>query len=279
MYTRSIDARQTLRAYRCFLGVKFLYSVCLGDFWSSAERRGLFAFSVCCTLALFTSRFAWWGAAGWLLLKTGQVLLSWPYTLNHFVLETLLVFLLVLYPAACRDQQSSGVRKILWVAWGSILSVWFFSAIQKLGHGAFVRGEVFAIELTAGQRQLGSALRHGLRAIDWLSGSSAGLRFPTADGIPSALTTTERAYCLILSWSVVASEFALPLLALWRRTRGWALSLLLCGQLVIACVSGEFDFAWTALATLALGDHRWPHARYLALAAVSAPATWWMLTQ
>lgn len=256
-----------LQAFRWCFAIKLLgtsYLIYAEPLWSAAAGIMLRAFAVICTLAMCRRQTAWLGSVGWFVLVGTHVAITWPYTLNHFFLELLFLLVLCAYPRAGvegHEASASEVRSLLFLA---ILSVWFFSGMQKLAQGHFLNGQAFALQLLEDDSILGAALCGGLSALVHGLGVEASLA-----AVPPAQTgfgAFTRAYCLLSSWLLPLAECALPLWAALGQRRELAVLSLIIGQLLIAGVSGEHDFALTAVAALGLGWSRWIEARRWALA-------------
>jgi hypothetical protein len=96
------------------------------------------------------------------------------------------------------------------------------------------------------------------------------MHLPVSAWSEARLGGLERAYCLIMSWLVVAAELLLPVLSLNRRTRPFGLPALIAGQVLIGWMSNELDFALTAVGVLNLGSTRRPYLRYAILSGLAA---------
>jgi hypothetical protein len=259
-----------LQSFRWCFAIKLLctfYSTYAEPIWPAAPAVVLRALAVASTLAMCRRKTAWLGGVGWLGLVAAHVTKTWPYTLNHFFLELLFLLVLCAYPSATREgrEASAGeARSLLFLA---ILSVWFFSGVQKLAQGHFLNGEAFALQLLSDDSALGIALCGGLTALVQGMGIEASMAVlpPAAPGF-GAFT---RAYCLLSSWLLPLAECALPLWAALGPRRELAVAALVVGQLVIATASGEHDFALTGVAALGLAWSRWVQARHFALAAAA----------
>ena len=59
----------------------------------------------------------------------------------------------------------------LQLLWVTLLSVWFFAGVQKLGQGHYLNGESMALPLLAGEDCLGRGLRGGAVAAALAVGS------------------------------------------------------------------------------------------------------------
>lgn len=263
---REASPMALLQYFRWCFAIKLLctfYSTYAEPIWTGPLPVLLRTVAVLSTLAMCRRRTAWFGSLGWLGLVAAHVARTWPYTLNHFFLELIFLTMICAYPRALQGEHEGSARELRSLLFLAILSVWFFSGVQKLAHGHYLNGEAFALPLLADDSKLGAVLCGGLSFL------VQGLEVdPSLAAVPPAAPgfgAFTRAYCLLPSYLVPLTECTLPLWAVWGRRRELAALVLMLGQLVIAGASGEYDFALTGVAALGLGWSRWAPARYSAL--------------
>lgn len=257
-------ATELLVAFQRCLALKLFFTFHVIWPWGAAVQALLAA----CTLAMCGARTARLGVAAWWALMAFQVARTLPFTLNHYVLELLVLSVLVVFPVRFEPERQSGDGlRLLWLA---VLSVWFFAGIQKLVHGQYLDGRFMALALL-GDGQLGAHLRGGLELLQ-ADATSALVNPVLASFGPSeqGLSATARVYSVALGWLVVIAELGLPVLACFPRTRTLAVWGLSVAQAAIGFVSGELDFAITGLALIGLGSARHVRARYATLAVAGA---------
>lgn len=172
--------------------------------------------------------------------KLGHCFGSFPFTPNHVYLECLLLAGLLLAPVERCSSQFVGLVNT------AMVSLYFYSGVQKLGHGMWHQGEylglVWALPVTG-------PLSHLLRL-------ALGQPPPLPGGFESWPFHCSRAtllLLLLLSWSVLVVEMVGGLcLALEHRLRGHALRWLPGFALLLGPVTGEWSFMFVNLACLAL---------------------------
>jgi hypothetical protein len=216
---------------------------------------------MCCRRTALVGVFLWFNVLGLQLVRT------WPYTLNHFILEELVLLLLLAFPVRFAESGREPLQE-LQLLWVTLLSVWFFAGVQKLGHGHYWNGESMALPLLAGDGSLGRGLRMGLTLVHRLFGAA-----PVAPGA-AALDLVARIYCVGLSWLVLVAELGLPLLALAQRTRRAATIGLGLAQCSVGLLSGEIDFALLGLGLIGLGSARHIQLRYALLSCAALLFAW-----
>ena len=187
----------------------------------------------------------------WLLapVLAQHVAQTLPHTLNHHWFELLAVAVLCAHATARRNPRRSAVRARL-VLQLAILSVFFYSGVQKLAHGQFVSGEYLLRAMMLEPDAMGRLLRMlcGLGSMPPLDATRVILT-PVELALPPGVITA----AAVLSVGMVALEIGLPLLVL-AGIRG-ARGALLVAQIGIGVVSAEYSFAVTATATVLL---LWP---------------------
>jgi hypothetical protein len=254
-------------AFQRFLAIKLLGGIHLAWSWHTPQGLTVQLLAAIASLAMCSRRTAQLGTFIWFNLIGLQLVRTWPYTLNHFILEQLVLLVLLAFPvrfAAERGREPLHDLQLLWV---TLLSVWFFAGVQKLGQGHYLNGESMALPLLAGEDCLGRGLRGGLSLLRSLSGPAALV--PGADPGAAPLDLAARIYCVGLSWLVIAAEVGLPLLALVPHTRRAATVGLCLAQCSVGLLSGEVDFAILGLGLIALGSARHIRARYALLACLA----------
>jgi hypothetical protein len=155
-----------------------------------------------------------------------ELLLSWPFTINHSGLECAILLLMCLMPELESNKSKISIENMVKIL---MMSVWFFSGIHKLLDGYYLNGEFFALETLANNTTLGHHLNDILSCF-----SNKTLLF------------------LSLSWITIIAEIILPFSLLIPKFKTLGIILLLICQGLIAYFSGEIDFAFTAFAILFL---------------------------
>jgi hypothetical protein len=202
-----------------------------------------------------------WGLLVILAISLGEIWLSWPFTLNHVVLEALIVGMMILDPGETIKGPSTA-RLIQFL----MLSVWFYSGIQKLFHGYYMSGEYMALEAFSGESRLGVSLAWLLHSLERATGAPPFPPLHCCVTAPLSLQWWEVAILRSLGILTVAAEIGFPLLLLFRRTRAAGVFLLFCLQLAIGIFSREIDFAFTSTAILLLFTPKIARVGYAALA-------------
>ena len=195
-----------------------------------------------------------------------QVIRTFPLTINHFLLELLILFILLLFPTSPHDPEKSQevdgtALRILQI---NILFVWFYSGIQKLVHGYYLNGEMFALTTFF---EPADGLGRSLQAV---SSFFSTTKFPlsvtdTFANIGIPLNHAQQVFFLGASWFTVLMELSLPLMMLFRQTRGFASVSLVVAQILVGISAGELDFTLTGVGVLLLfipRSFRWTYSLY-----------------
>lgn len=254
-------------AFQRFLALKLLGGIHLAWSWHTPQGLTLQLLGAFGSLAMCFRRTAQLGTFIWFNLIGLQLVRTWPYTLNHFILEELVLLVLLAFPVRFNAEHGREPLQELQLLWVTLLSVWFFAGLQKLGHGHYLNGESMALPLLVGDDGLGRGLRMGLRLLRAPFGSAALVSGDAAGAAP--LDVLARIYCVGVSWLVILAEVGLPLLALVPHTRRVATVGLCLAQCSVGLLSGEIDFAILGLGLIALGSARHIHARYALLGCVA----------
>jgi hypothetical protein len=182
------------------------------------------------------------------------VIHNFPSSGNHRYLEMLIYLSVAIVPV-----QELG--KLLRYA---ILTIFFYSGVQKALYGFYWSGEIFALEAYAHPNQIASMFRRQLALVASVFNLpipklpiEADWTYNRAIEIPAWMGTTFKA----LGRGALAAEIGLPLLVLYRRTREVALAFLVLFSVYIAIFANEFEFASTNMACLILFFHP-KHARW-----------------
>jgi hypothetical protein len=171
-----------------------------------------------------------------------DIFYSWPFSINHQILEFVIIILMCLMPAHNYENSSfscSSMIKIL------MLSVWFFSGLHKLFDGYYWNAEFFALEALSGTTTLGYCLNKILASYALLATTCC------TQGVVH-LTRLQVGLLLSLSWLTIAVEIFLPLSLLFPKLRALGIGGLFIFQGLVAYFSGEIDFAFSAFAILLL---------------------------
>ena len=262
-------------AFRRFFAIK-LFCTFMTVWGFTHTGSWVHAAAIVATLAMYWENWARVGVICWLALVSVQVVRSWPYTLNHFFLESIILGVLAVSPLRRGAQASRWPTGALWTL---VLSVWFFAGVQKVVHGYYLDGEYFALAITSEPEGVGQSLRLLLEGVHKALGTSPSHAFPVSSStLALSLNRVERVTCLLAAWVVVAAELGIPLLAALPRTRTLGVKCLLSAQVGIALISREHDFALTGLGLGLLGMTRSATIPYLGLSALAIvlhlPPTW-----
>jgi hypothetical protein len=184
-----------------------------------------------CAVLAFRPRFERWAAVLALPVLLIEGVAIFPYSDNHFFLETICVALLALAGDETDDVRVVHALRIM----GAI--VLFHSGWQKLSYGLYDQAE-FLTFMTASSERFGLVLGPfvgaeslaTLRALDPLSTGAGPFR-------------SDSLWLLLGSNAVVAAELALPVLLLVRRTRALAIPAALALVLLIQIPARELGFA------------------------------------
>lgn len=230
-----------LRLFRQFLALKIAlpFAFSEGIYWPLNFNSVLFLLII---FLAGSSRFYLPALLIILGLSFYDIWYSWPFTINHQVLEFVIILLMCLVPEnepKARNISCVRMIKIL------MLSVWFFSGIHKLFDGFYLNAEFFALEALSNNTTLGNIFNKIL-------GFSASL--PATCCIHAAITLTywQRNILLALAWITIIAEIFLPLSFLVPLLRPFAIFSLFLFQGIVAYFSGEIDFAFSAFAILIL---------------------------
>ncbi|MEX1366637.1 MAG: hypothetical protein AB1Z98_26160 [Nannocystaceae bacterium] len=197
-----------------------------------------------------------WGSAALLCAFALRVVLTFPHTLNHAWFELLVA--LVLWRAATRPDPgtTAHAHRVLVLA---LLSVFFYSGVQKIAHGQFTTGEYLLRALVLESGGMTDALRGLLAPWGPLPSGHANelLLRPVELHVAPALVVGLR----LLSIGTIVAEIGLPVLvALGVKGSRWAL---LAAQIGIGLVSSEIDFALTATGMVLLLWGQPPRAAWI----------------
>jgi hypothetical protein len=268
-----VDTRLRLWFQR-FLSIKLLCMFHLVWAWSAPGGGWLHVVAAAATLGMNASRTARYGALVWLGLVLALVVRSWPYTLNHILLEAIVLGLLVLFPVRFDARGTREAADDLQLLWLTLLSVWFFAGVQKAVHGYYLNGESMALSLLTDPGASGRGLRFGLSALSSALGAPVGA--DASSLLPMSLGTQHvslgglgRVYCIALGGLIVAAEIGLPVLTFFRSTRRAATLGLGLAQCCVGVLTDELDFALLGLGLIGLGSARAIPLRYVLLSVLA----------
>lgn len=200
-------------------------------------------------IAACTRRYFWPG----LLVLFGSACLhiwtTWPFTLNHAVLEAVVVLLLLLDTG---EPVFAPRMTTLELIKGLMISVWIYSGVQKLAHGYFSTGESLALAALSGESTIGRHLAGALQFVAPPFGPGVGAPLHCCTNGAIALPGWAALTFQTLGVATIVTELVLPLALLLPQCRKVALALLVGFQVTTGLVSGEIDFTFTALAMLVL---------------------------
>lgn len=215
------------------------------------------------SVAMVVPRTSRLGVGCWVGLLLVSLRETWPYTINHRILELFISIVLLGYPARLNGPARQDGRNVR-LLWFALLTVWIYAAIQKIVHGQYLNGEFMALELVTKQGELASFIRGFLEPLQRALGDAPNVsRFPVElTTTPVSLSLLERGFCVAAGWGVVLGELSVAACAVLMRNRPRAVALVALGQVGLAVTSGEHDFAFTALALVGLGVSRSAPVRY-----------------
>lgn len=265
---RLLPCQVLLASFLLFLAIKLSHSFHL--VLALRGERLLQMVAVVSSLCLCVPSLVRLGAVGWAGILGRFVVEKWPYTINHVILELecLLAIAALGSSAMFSPSGEDACRRLIRVLWFSIVIVWFFSGVQKVAHGQFLNGKCLAIAFAFDDGALGTGLRAVVGGFHGLLRSTNSASFPIEPGSMPALGDIERYILLSLSWTTIAVELALPVLAAVSARRMLATTLLVAAQVVVGLISGEIDFLWMGLGLLNLGFVQGARVRYLTLIAL-----------
>jgi len=204
-----------------------------------------------------------WSVGFLLLVKVSWILLTFPRTGNHVYWEAFMLFVLTAFPAweEGKTPEEAGTvdGTAAWLIMLSEYGLLFFSGAQKLFHGFYANGEYFALQyfFPGGHTTvLGEMLRNTAAVVASLLG---GGYVPAAVPYPELFTQQALSYpgwvpvlLVSLSWLTVLIEMGLPVLALFPRTRRFAVPGFVVLAAGIALMSAEMDFFFAHISCLLL---------------------------
>lgn len=200
--------------------------------------------------------------------------LRFPATGNHQYVELLiLLFLLVFSHRPEKEEKDPFSLKLVSLIQYTLLSIYFFSGIQKICQGQWLSGE-FLSKCLFGNTNL--ALSMTLRPI--LRNLQNLLHSPLPPlPIPSAKTMEVVMFSIPewtkwvfkgMSWTIILAEILTPILVFVPKTRRHGLVLLLFTQMLIGVASWELEFMFGALGCVLLYDPAHSRRNYCLLTAV-----------
>ncbi len=197
-------------------------------------------------LLMRPSRYRW-GAALLAAYHLKAVVVDFPLAGNHKYLE---FFIYVVIAGAPLREAGELIRYM-------ILSVFFYSGVQKAVHGFYASGEIFALWASVHIQPLGGDFA------SWLSAAAARFGLPSLKApqffqpwvhVPLSIPVWMAWLFRLLGLGTILVEIGLPLLAFHRdrRVQRAAVLLLIGLSLVLCAFTGEYEFASTNLAALFL---------------------------
>ena len=177
-----------------------------------------------------------------------KVISYFPMSGNHRYLELLIYLSLAIVPA----QQMGRLLRY------AILTIFFYSGLQKALYGYYGSGEIFAIQAFLPPESSLVAFRMQLQALSDVFGlhlPNLGLEQDWSRNVPLDIPTWMGTAFKGMGRGALAAEIGLPLLVLWRRTRKLALAALLAFSAYIGIFASEYEFASTNIACLLLFQH------------------------
>lgn len=215
-----------------------------GVSWSSFDSLVVLA-----GLAAASDRLRGLGLTFLLVQQAALIATTFPQTLNHQFLETLILAHLCLLPPKMVVTTGGSSVSAVGMIRITIVTVWVYAGLQKAANGYYLNGEMFGRELLFSSGDLGRFFR-------WITGSS-GLRalteYPTDFSCSEfTLSAASALLILLISWGTVIAEVILPFLLLRSRSRTLAAWSLLCFSIMSTAASGELSFGLTSACALLL---------------------------
>lgn len=210
------------------------------------------------------------GLLGIFFLALKNCIDTWPFTINHSVLEMVIALFLCLMPSDRQhDEKISSMDMIKFL----MLSVYFYSGLHKLVDGYYLNGEFFALEALGRQSPLGY---HLSRLLSWFGPLPNNFSCCLEKSL--SFTFTQRVIVVGLSWLTIAAELALPIMVFLSppRFQKASIIMLMLAQASITYISGEIDFGFTAFAILFLFVPKSAPVVYPALACLFLMVRPWM---
>jgi hypothetical protein len=174
---------------------------------------------------------------------------TWPFTINHTVLETVILFLMLLEPGPGVERTGLSCTKMIQIL---MVTVWIYSGLQKIVHGYYATGEFLALETLSNHSVLGRNLGALLRGLESFFGIPGFHTIRCCGNGAIDLPRWEANLFRAMGVLTIATELFLPLTLLFQKTRVAGAFLLFLFQLTIGTMSGEIDFTFTAVAILLL---------------------------
>lgn len=245
---------ELVRAFRFFFAVHVvLQSLKLP--WLYGVSGWVIAVQVSLGIAALLTLHRRWYRGGLALMVAGKgywVVASWPMAANHYYLELLVLLLLLAFADRPVDGPADGRRWVDGTACRlsqlALLSVYFYAGLHKLVHGMWHQGEFLTHSLfESGRFDMAASMRWVLDSLGLLA-AEAPLQLPESFTTESfALSGPTLAVLLSLSWVILLSELAAPVLVLMPRTRKVGLVFLLAAQVGIGLFAWETEFMFGAL--------------------------------
>jgi hypothetical protein len=260
--------------FRVFIAFKIAIfdGLFVDDYWSNTNLATTLVLLVA-SVAVAARRHYWVGVMILLAHNAARLIETFPYTINHHFFETFLLLALLLFPAPEPPRDPGGTDSLLPNVDGlcsrviqfGFLSVFFYSGVQKIFHGRYLNGEMFAYYAMFERHPLATSQRW---ILDWFQ-TDLGQQFAfpqTWHGVGGTIDFDIPLGAVIwfitLGWLTVLGECLLPILVCFQRTRRAALLALLVFLTIIAITSQEIGFGFTAAACLLLfwpGISRWSY--------------------
>lgn len=270
--TRSVP-EELMPAFRRFFVIHiFLQSLKLPRVEQSTEVYPWIGLVFIAVVVACMNRLYRIGLLTLLLYKLWRIVEDFPMTANHMYLETLILFVLLVFSDRRTDPEHGPKAEAMSanLVQMSILLVYFYSGVQKIVHGMWLSGEHVALNLY-------SFVPFGMPVsvqtfYRWIGSlfDEPAVEFPLRGA--SGLNAVEQAFpgwaialFLITGWLVILSELLVPLCVAWPRTRRFGVWLMLVVQLGIGAFAWETEFMFAAVGCILLFFHKRPVRNYSVL--------------
>jgi hypothetical protein len=259
-----VSADEAYVFFRRFMALKIGFPEIFRDGLYKQPSLTLFSVVVAVSIGVASlRRFYWPGILVLTAIAFGHVFTSWPFTLNHGVLEAVILLLILLDINETPEKSSlNSADMIKWL----MVSVWIYSGLQKLFHGYFFDGQYFALEMLSGDSGLGKNLGIAFKTLESFFRVPGYATMQCCRMGPISLPAWEVGLFQLISFFTIVTELFLPGTLLFPATRKLGVILLFLFQLTVGLISTEMDFTYTVVAILFLFVPDYVRVKYGCLA-------------
>jgi hypothetical protein len=206
----------------------------------------------------------WWkkqyfiATLGLLTFRIAATVYKYPYPNNHYYFEdaVLILLLFVPYHQEGRDPKLNWPHLFSRTLLYAFMSVFFYSAVQKVLHGEWLNGEFFTSCLFYTSLDLCHWTQQLATMVSSVTGAPLHFPLPYSSGtelVPFQLSFPVELTILLTSWMVLLSEAGIPILMLLRKTRKVGFFLAIFAAAMIGLTSKEYEFMTDNLTFVSLG--------------------------